>query len=156
MITPSVERAVFALQKRALAARDTYELDRIDRALDELLRNPTDTTASAKHRVRSAMGHAYEALERRKAIAPSAPLDAEQSDYGTRDGNYLVIEIREWLRTEPGLGEGERTVLNALANGGDAETLAALNRIPMTRMRERISRARRSAHKLWKDAVPAA
>lgn len=156
MMNPSVERAVFALQKRALAARDTYELDRIDRALDELLRNPTDAATSAKHRVRSAMGHAYEILERRKAIAPSVPLDAEQAAYKAQDDNYVVVEILEWLRAEPGLGDGERTVLNALANGGDAEFLAARNRVPVTRMRERISRARRSAHKLWNDAVAVA
>lgn len=156
MISHPVEGAILALQQRALATCDTYELDRIDRALDELLRNPTDTTTPPKFRVRSAMGHAYEAMERRKAIAPSAPLDTEQSDQGTQDASYLVIEVLEWLRVEPALAKGERTLLSALAGGGDAESLAAHHGLPVHRMRERISRARRSAHKLWKGTVLAA
>jgi hypothetical protein len=153
MISHPVEGAILALQQRALATRDAYELDRIDRALDELLRNPTDTTTPPKYRVRSAMGHAYEAMERRKAIAPCASIDAEQSDHGRHDANYLLIEILEWLRVGSGLTKGERALLSALAQGGDAESLAAHHGLPVPRMRQRISRARRSAHKLWKGTV---
>lgn len=156
MISPPVAGAVSALQQQALATRDTYELDRIDRALDELLRNPTDTTTPARHRMRSAMGHAYEALERRRAIAPTVPLDLERSDCGVTDTHYVVVETLEWLRTEPGLTESERTLLRNLAHGDDANTLVPGCGVPLPRMRERISRARRNALMLWKGMVSAA
>lgn len=153
MISPSVAGAVFALQQQALGTRDTYELDRIDRALDELLRNTTDTITPARQRIRSAMGHAYEALERRRAIAPTVPLD--RSDRGAIDTHYVVVETLEWLRTESRLTEGERTLLWNLAHGDDANTLAPGSGVPLPRMRERISRARRNAFTLWKGAVQA-
>lgn len=157
MISPPVIGAVQALQKQALASHDTYELDRIDRALDELLRNPDDTSTPARHRIRSAMGHAYEVLERRRAIAPpAAVLDDELGDQENTDAGYLVVEIRAWLQTEPQLANGERTLLEDLTHGHDAASIARRNGVPLPRMRERISRARRRARTLWTAAEAAA
>lgn len=147
--------AVSALQKQALTTRDAYELDRIDRALDELLRNPTDVSTPARHRMRSAMGHAYETLERRRAIVPSVPLDPERIVGAHTDNPYGVVEILEWLRTEPGLTKYERTLLSNLASGGDATTLADQHALPLSRVRERISRARSSAWTLWNHTAAA-
>ncbi|WP_406133174.1 hypothetical protein [Streptomyces zaomyceticus] len=156
MISHPVKGAIFALQKRALATCDTYELDRIDRALDELLRNPSDASTPAPFRVRSAMGHAYEALERRKTIAPSISLGEEHADHGAMDHGYPVVEIVEWLRAEPGISHAQRVVLQALAHGDDAETLADRQGLPVPRARERISRARKQARQLWAACVGAA
>ncbi|MGW2539866.1 hypothetical protein ACWC5I_03110 [Kitasatospora sp. NPDC001574] len=149
MISHPVAGAVDALQKQALASCDTYELDRIDRALDELLRNPTNSSTPAPHRARSAMGHAYEALERRRAIAPSVSLDADRVDCGQNDSNLLVAETLAWLRTEPNLADGERVLLNDLAHGHDAASMAHRHAVPLPRMRERISRTRNHARALW-------
>lgn len=151
MISHPVAGAVQALQKQASTSRDTYELDRIDRALDELLRNPTDNSTPAQHRIRSAMGHAYEALERRRTIATCVSLDHERSDHGNTDADYLVVEILAWLRTEPELAPAERTLLDDLSRGHDAATMAHRYGVPLPRMRERISRARRHARTLWRD-----
>jgi hypothetical protein len=156
LISNPVAGAISVLQKRALTSRDTYELDRIDRALDELLRNPTDISTPAQHRVRSAMGHAYEALERRRAIVPTVPLDPERVDCAHTDGHYLAVEILEWLRTEPGLTKDERILLSDLARGGDAISLATRHTVPLARIRERISRARRNARTLWNDMAAVA
>ncbi|MFF0227488.1 hypothetical protein [Streptomyces sp. NPDC004629] len=156
MISHPVAGAVTALQKQALASRDTYELDRIDRALDELLRNPTDTSTPAQHRIRSAMGHAYEALERRRAIAPVVPLNHERADHGHTDARYLVVEIMAWLQAEPELASAERVLLDDLAHGHDATSMARHLGVPLPRMRERISRARRHARTLWRNAEAAA
>jgi hypothetical protein len=152
MISHPVEGAIFALQKRALDTCDTYQLDRIDRALDELLRNPSDDSTPAEYRVRSAMGHAYEALERRKLIAPSISLGGDHPEHGAMDQGYPVIEIFEWLRAEPGIPQSQRAVLQALAHGGDAESLATQHELPLPRARERISRARKHARQLWAAA----
>lgn len=149
MISHPVEGAIIALQLRALGTCDAYQLDRIDRALDELLRNPSDESTPAEYRVRSAMGHAYETLERRKAITPCVALEGDYSEHGVVDQGYPVVEFREWLRMEPGIPPAHRAVLQALAQGDDAEILATRQGLPVTRMRERISRARKSARQLW-------
>lgn len=156
MISHPVEGAIFTLQRRALDTRDSYQLDRIDRALDELLRNHSDDSTPTEHRVRSAMGHAYEVLERRKAIAPEESLQETHRDQGVIDHGYPVVEALEWLRTEPGISQSQRLVLQALASGDDAESLAADQGLPVTRVRERISRARSHARQLWAEAVIAA
>ncbi|MFE6530135.1 hypothetical protein ACFVMA_14465 [Streptomyces rochei] len=156
MISHPVEGAIFALQQRALDTCDNYELDRIDRALDELLRNPSGESTPAEHRVRSAMGHAYEVLERRKAIVPVVSLHAENADRGATVHDYSVIEISEWLRVEPGIPPRDRKLLQALAGGHGAESLATAEEVSVKRVRERISRARKMARQQWKASVLAA
>ncbi|MEV7482703.1 hypothetical protein ACIQGA_09635 [[Kitasatospora] papulosa] len=156
MISHPVEGAIVALQQSAHATFDTYQLDRIDRALDELLRNPSDESTPAEYRVRSAMGHAYEVLERRKIIAPLISLDAEHTEQGGKDRDYLLVEINEWLRSEPGITHDQRALLQALARGEDAASLAHCEGLPVARVRERISRARRAAREIWKASVLAA
>lgn len=152
MISHPVAGAVQILQKQALTSRDNYELDRIERALDELLRNPTDTDTPAPHRVRSARGHAYEVLERRRSLAPCVPLDHEGAERGRPDSNYLIVEILVWLRGEPALATSERLLLNDLARGHDAAAIAERHSVSLPRVRERISRARRHAKTLWQAA----
>ncbi|MGB8946486.1 MAG: hypothetical protein WCD21_40570 [Streptomyces sp.] len=156
MISHPVEGAIFALQQSALTTFDTYQLDRIDRALDELLRNPTDESTPTDYRVRSAMGHAYEVLERRKAIAPCTSLSAEATEIEATDQGYVLVETLEWLRTQPGIPQNQRALLQDLAHGEDAESLACREELPAARVRERISRARKRAHQLWKASVLAA
>ncbi|WP_327356385.1 hypothetical protein [Streptomyces sp. NBC_01304] len=156
MISHPVEGAIAALQESALRTFDSYQLDRIDRALDELLRNPSDESTPAEYRVRSAMGHAYEVLERRKTITPLVSLCAEHTDQGVLDWDYSLIEINEWLCSEPGISLEQRALLQALARGEDATTLAQREGLPVARVRERISRARRAGRQLWKTSVLAA
>ncbi|WP_098897940.1 hypothetical protein [Streptomyces sp. st77] len=156
MISHPVEGAIVALQRSALATFDAYQLDRIDRALDELLRNPSDESTPAEYRARSAMGHAYEVLERRKAITPLVSLATEHNDQGVSDRDYPLVEIFEWLRVEPGISQEQRTLLLALARGDDAVSLAHREGLPVARVRERISRARKAARQLWKASVLAA
>lgn len=150
MISEPVQAAVIALQQRALAVRDLYELDRVERALDELLRSPHEQTNStpAASRIRSALGHAYETIERRREIAPTTVLD-DHTDLSFEDQNYRLAEIRLWLQTEPTLAASDRRMLRDLANGEDATSLARRHRQPIARIRERISRARRHGRRVW-------
>ncbi|MEU3535119.1 hypothetical protein AB0E70_26575 [Streptomyces murinus] len=152
MISHPVAGAVSALQKQALASSDTYELDRIDRALDELLRNPTNASTPAPYRTKSAMGHAYEVLERRRAIVQFIPLEPNYINRGQPDHSLLAAELLAWVNTEPNLTQAERVLLNDLAGGHDAVSLADRQAVPLQRMRERVSRARRRARALWQAA----
>ncbi|MFG2956390.1 hypothetical protein ACGF5O_22035 [Streptomyces sp. NPDC048291] len=148
MISMPVEDAVFTLQERAMRTHDLYQLDRIERALDELLRNPADDAVPSHRRIRSAMGHAYEALERRKEIVPSVAMLDEHDEPGRDEPGFHFIEVLDWIRTEPQFGLVERILLEALAHGDDAVTLADRHCLPLPRMRERISRARRTAKRV--------
>ncbi|WP_435059407.1 hypothetical protein [Streptomyces sp. bgisy060] len=147
MMSDAVVTAVKTLQERALRARNTYELDRIERALDELLRNP-ENPAPAQHRVRSALGHAHEAIERRKAIAPQTELADHGQEPGYVEFAFQEIEMLAWISVEPGFKEPDRALLIDLALGQDAEMLAERDGVPVARIRERISRCRRQARQL--------
>ncbi|WP_251146528.1 hypothetical protein [Streptomyces sp. CBG30] len=118
MISHPVAGAVSALQKQALASSDTYELDRIDRALDELLRNPTNASTPAPFRTKSAMGHAYEVLERRRAIVQFIPLEPNYVNSGQPDHSLLAAGTpRVGQHRTPNLTQAERVLLNELAGG---------------------------------------
>ncbi|MFD8248463.1 hypothetical protein [Nocardia sp. NPDC059691] len=153
MISEPVQAAVIALQNRALTTRDVYELDRIDRALDELLRTPRKAiTGAPKVHMRSALGHAHQAIERRREIAPVAEL-GEDAEVGAEDQNFRLAEIRVWIQSEPALTVGDRAMLNSLAAGENAESLAHRNGLPVTHVRQRISRARRHARQIWHESA---
>ncbi|MGW1124832.1 hypothetical protein [Streptomyces sp. NPDC002526] len=147
MMSDAVVTAVKILQERALRADDTYELDRIERALDELLRTPGNP-APAQHRVRSALGHAYEAIERRKAIAPQTEFTDHGQEPGYVEFGFQEIEMLAWISGEPELKEPDRALLIDLALGQDAEMIAERDGLPVVRIRERISRCRRQARQL--------
>ncbi|MGW0713049.1 hypothetical protein ACWD4G_45225 [Streptomyces sp. NPDC002643] len=145
MFSDVIKAAVTTLQQRAMDTWDTYDLERQERALDELLRNHESTSGSVRHRIRSATGHAYEVLERRKVIAPSDPVSAGLREPSYSEHGFYQVEWLDWIRTEPTFNLVDRTILRSLAVGEDAETLAARHNLPLPRMRQRISRARRAA-----------
>ncbi|MGV9850565.1 hypothetical protein ACWDWU_17625 [Streptomyces sp. NPDC003442] len=155
MISDAVVTAVQQLQAQALRTSDAYGLERIERALDELIRKPHDDKP-APFLIRSALGHAYETIERRKAIAPHTELPAGGQEPGCVEGAYAEIEMCAWVSAEPGLKEADRSLLTHLVRGRDAVMLAEQEGVPVTRMRERISRCRRQARQLWADVEPAA
>ncbi|MEU1906601.1 hypothetical protein [Streptomyces hygroscopicus] len=145
MFSDVIKAAVSTLQRSAMYTQDSYDLERQERALDELLRDHENTSGSARRRIRSAKGHAYAVLERRKAIAPCDTAHAVTHEPGYNEPGFYQVEWLDWIRTEPTFNLIDRTILRALAAGEDAETLAARHNLPLPRMRQRISRARRVA-----------
>ena len=145
MMSDTVTAAVRDLQKRAMRTTDSYELDRIERAMDEILRHPEDDHVPAKHLTRSALGHAYETLKRRKEIAPRTEVYTEYDEPGYVEQGFHDAEILECIRVEPTFKQPDRAILLALALGADAEILAHPCGMSIPRMRERISRVRHSA-----------
>ncbi|MEV6129384.1 hypothetical protein AB0M05_21565 [Streptomyces violaceusniger] len=145
MFSDVIKAAVTTLQRSAMYTQDIYDLERHERALDELLRDHEFTSGSAQHRIRSAKGHAFEVLERRKVIAPCVTVHAVTHEPGYTEPGFYQVEWLDWIRTEPTFNLIDRTILRSLAVGEDAETLAARHNLPLPRMRQRISRARRVA-----------
>jgi hypothetical protein len=138
--------AVDHLQQRAARLYDIYELERIDRALDEIVEN-LHRTDPMLFQCRSALANAAKVIRKRRMIRRYDSIDkpfADGSlpDVGMVQADYAVVDLIQWIDTSPSLSPGERRLLRDLAAGEDAESLARRDDVPVTRMRERISRAR--------------
>lgn len=151
MITAEVQSALLSLYKRANASTDIYWLERIDRALDECVSNPSRNAPSA-FQVRSSLANAKKAIDKRRRVAVMISAnDGDEADgAGLHEGDeYAAVDALLWLETTSSLSDREREVLRGLARGEDAESLSVRVKIPPQRMRERVSRARRAANVAW-------
>jgi hypothetical protein len=142
-ISGQAATALVSLYAQARRTNDNFDLDRIDRALDEVAR--LNSTEPPPHQVRSAMANALKVMTRRREIAPCESLDAPGADLGVKTGQEEAVDLRAWLRDTKRITEQQRRLLTLLADDYDSEAIAALYRIPTPRMREQISRARRAA-----------
>jgi DNA-directed RNA polymerase specialized sigma24 family protein len=154
--------ALIKLQARTANARDCYTLDVLERAMDEIVRNP-DNPKPAAWQVRSAIANASKIVKQRRQQAPSASLDVERGVADVLSPGALADPVdghaemmcREWLRTADGLTCRDRRLLLALYSGFDAVMIAAADDRPVERVREQISRARGSARGLYEHALAA-
>lgn len=158
MLSLETEVAVVILQQRAdaMSALDVFELDRIDKALDQLVAHPSNTKPP-KWQVRDARANAAKVLKKRRAREVYRLDDEDLHEANRAEVEYAqqrltgstdTIEsfgVLWWLRTTTSLADDQRSILYLLACGEDAVTLAARAGIPVKRMREEISRARRIA-----------
>jgi len=155
MFTSQAQSAYSTLQARAISATDSYIVDRLERALDEIIRNPRNTRP-APFQVRSAWANAGKVIDDRRKLAPQLSLDAPGMDDQTAiDGRYGSVEILDWL-DRAFLSDNDRRLLHGLAAGADASVLADAEDVSVQRMRERISRARRTATRDYQASVTAA
>ncbi len=158
MITPQVGAAVAYLQQLTFrrTSTDAFDLDRIDRALDQILAHP-DNTAPAPFQVRDARANASKVLAKRRTYAVYA-LDNDELRVADRasaeeaaqrqsgiDTGTETFDILWWIASTTGLTDDQRSIIFLLADGEDAESLATRADISVARMREQISRARRVA-----------
>lgn len=142
MLSSEAQSAYLTLQSVALAAKDNYTIDRVERALDEIIRNPENTKPAA-HQARSAWANAGKVLQNRRTLVRQVPLDTPGLDLAQVEGAYAAVDILGWLDLAA-VSAGERALLQGLAGGNDARMLADVQGIPVQRMRERIARARRA------------
>jgi DNA-directed RNA polymerase specialized sigma24 family protein len=131
------------LYGQARSTTDNFELERIDRALDEIVR--LNSTDSYGRQVRSAMANALKVLRTRRNIAPPETLGTEAGEPTSPDSMEAVIDLRSWLGDTKHVTEQQRMLLTLLADDYDADAIAALYRIPARRVRERIARARKAS-----------
>jgi hypothetical protein len=158
MFSESSLGAYLYLQKRAHRQHDSYTIERIDRALDEIVNNP-GRTDPVPFQVRSSMANAAKVIKARRVIAPVIPLEAHDAHRsGGTSGDvasvsdaspYAVVETVAWLNGTRLVSPTQRALLLALVRGHDAATLAAASGVPVPRMRERIARARAAARRAY-------
>lgn len=147
LMTEQAKVSLLRLYEQAKHTSDNFALERIDRALDEIVRlNNSDPAA---WQVRSAMANASKVIRgRRRAVSPDS-LEALRVDVAVPSDTEDIVELRVWLHGTSGVNEGQRRLLSLLAVGKDAADLAAMHRVPLPRMREQISRARRAARSAY-------
>ena len=156
------------LQQQALRATDVFEIDRVERALDEILRRP-ESTAPAESQVYTSRGHAAETLLRRRAIlgGTTIQLGAEvddEAEYDERaaqalavaEPGYVQVEFDHWLATTEALNPRDRILLRALAAGEDAASLASFVGVGSASMSQRLSRCRRRGRNAYVAEVRSA
>lgn len=146
-MTGQAEAALICLYEQEKHASDNFILERIDRALDEIIRlNSSDPPA---WQVRSALANASKVIQgRRRTVSPES-LEALQVDIAVPTDAEDTVELRVWLHGTSGVNAGQRKLLSLLADGKEAADLAALHSIPLPRMRERVSRARCAARSAY-------
>lgn len=142
------------LQQRADAnsAMDVFELDRIDRALDQLVAHPTNTQPP-HWQVRDARSNAAKVLKERRshdvyrlddeALHESHRLEIELVQ-ARDDVSTETFDIVWWINMSPSLTDYQRVILRLLARGEDAVSLATRFGVSVAVMRSRISRVRRA------------
>ncbi|MFE9788914.1 hypothetical protein ACFYO7_26400 [Nocardia salmonicida] len=146
MTTGNAYEAMLDLHRRAANTHDITELERIDRALDEIV-DHLDRETPAAYQRRNALANAAKVLGKRRAVRPFRSLDTRLADGtvldpGQSDGEYDVIDVHCWLHTTHALRAEDRELLLNLAKGADANSLAPHRAVPVARMREQISRTR--------------
>ena len=157
MIAIEAQSALLILQGKVRQASTNYWLERCERALDECSRNPQRTNPAA-HQVRSALANAKKRIDDRDRLAPTVSFDALAASgfAGTEDADETaIVDLLKWLESTSHLKASERAILRCLAQGEDAESLAANAAVPVSSMRQKISRARASARAAWQCDHPA-
>jgi hypothetical protein len=150
-MTGQAQAALTRLYEQAHSTADNFRLERIDRALDEIVR--LNSPESYGRQVRSAMANASKVIRDRRDIAPCISLDTLPVEHGPSDSQEAVIDLRMWLRDTKGITKQQRRLLTLLADEHDAGAIAAMYHIPAPRMRERISRARQAARAAYAREV---
>jgi hypothetical protein len=145
VLSEDVIEAVRLGQKRCAATRSVPEQQRIEFALDELVRNP-EATGDPRALLDSALAHARTKIRRRAAIVPFYPV-AEPPDVSADLGGpaeQSLIDVFDVVASAPLTGPDRALLLFALADL-DAPATAARLGLSVTQAQQRLSRARRHA-----------
>jgi hypothetical protein len=156
VLSVDVIEAVRLGQVRCAATWSVPEQQRIEFALDELLRNP-EATGDPRGLLDIALAHARTKIRRRAAIASFYPV-AQTPDVAT-DADDLaeqaLIDVLDVVASAP-LTRPERTLLLFALADLDAPATAARLGLSITQAQQRLSRARRHARKCGLRALVAA
>jgi hypothetical protein len=156
VLSEDVVDAVCLGQGRCAATRSVPEQQRIEFALDELLRNP-EATGDPRRLLNSALAHARLKIRRRSAIASFYPVaeppDVFAEPVGT--GEQALIDVFDVVASAPLTGPARALLLFALADLDGPATAARLG-LSITQAQQRLSRARRHARECGLRALVAA
>lgn len=150
---PHVVEACAALSRRIARTQgyNQWLTDQAEEALTELVNNP-DRPDPPAHQIRNALSNASKKLKRRselgEAFLPTLSFGSDRAAYSTTAEN--IIDVRRVLDAMQGM---PRALLELAADGADADEIGDEIGLPAQRVRERLSRARAEARKLWKGSL---
>jgi hypothetical protein len=145
VLSDDVIAAVRLGQGRCAATRSAPEQQRIEFALDELLRNP-EATGDPRDLLDSALAHARTKIRRRAVIAALYPV-AEPPDAVADPGGSVeqaLIDVLNVMARSPLAWPDQALLLFAIADLGAPAAAARLG-LSVTQAQQRLSRARRRA-----------
>jgi hypothetical protein len=123
-------------------------LDRLDRALDELVAHP-DRVGDPAKLADAAWGNAGKVVRARNAVTKTTADDLDDHAAPSVDHvDLLLFEVCDVIRRSS-LGDRDRAIISMLIVGGDADDVAAVFRSSVTQSRVWVSRARRRARAAW-------
>ena len=144
-----VVEACAALQRR-IARYQSYNpwlTDQAEEALNELVSNP-DRQDPPAHLIRNALSNASKKLKRRSDLGdkffPTRSFGSDRAAYQTTTEN--VIDVGLVLSSMP---PEHRTLLELAMDGAEADDMSEEMKLPVQRVRERLSRARAHARRVW-------
>lgn len=153
-LTGQAETALLRLYELAKRTTDNFTLERIDRALGEVVR--LNASSPPEQQVRSAMANAYKVMrDRRQTVSPES-IEALQVDIAFTNGDEEAVDLMEWLHATPRVTPSQRNLLLLAAADCDPADIAVSHHVPVLRIREQISRARRAARTAYHDEMNAA
>jgi hypothetical protein len=150
-LTSESEAALVRLYKRARRAQDDYTQERVDRALDEIIR--ADKQGLPEHRVSSALSNASNAIREQREVIATERLEDLAEDVPVPGSEYDVIDLMDWVHRSRGISHHHRDLLRLLADGWDADGMADLYGVSARRMRGEIIRARKCALVAYQQEV---
>lgn len=150
-LTGQSEAALIRLYKRARRAQDDYTLERVDRALDEIIR--TDKPGLPEHRVSSALSTASNAIREQREVIATEYLEDLKEDVPVPGSEEDVIDLMDWVARSRSISHHHRDLLRLLADGWVAADMADVYGVPVLRMREEIARARKCALLAYQQEV---
>lgn len=146
---PHVVSACAALYQRLARTQsfNQWETDRAEEALTELVNNP-DRSDPPAHQIRNALSNASKKLRRRSEMDayffPNLQFGIDRAV--PHDSVENALDIASVLSRMP---RAERRLLELAASGAESDDIAVELGLPVQRVRERLSRARRRARTLW-------
>lgn len=156
LFSPDIVRAIGILHDRYDRAtrRESGDavrsatLDRLDRALDELIAH-SDRKGDPAKLANCAWGNAGKVVRRRAAVVSTNATLADYADPGLDSAvEQLLFEMQDAIGRSP-VGDCDRLIVSILIDGGDAGNVAEVLHTPVTQSRVWVSRARSRVRAVW-------
>jgi len=155
-MSPDVANAMSILQDRLIQSTRWITLERLERSLDELLRNPHRSGDPYKM-ANSAWGNAGKVVRRR--LSHISSLDSEMVGAPASTDPLLLLQSREaichlWeLVDSPQMPARDREILRSLGEDAHIEEIADRQQVSVAYARVLVSRARLHAFKADRKGV---
>lgn len=148
--SPESVEAYRLLQERSLRARTWISVERLERALDDVIRKPS-RTGDPQKLANAAWGNAGKVVRDRATHMTRYNQDVHDRPE-EENVESLALEIQDSVDRSQ-MTPQERVILHALLEGWEATDIAQALHLPLNRVAVLISRTRKRARRVWTTDV---